>query len=131
MTPMNNTLSYTVRLNERYNQIDDVVTHTPLWLILTDAMLAKYNNAQLNEFGQGQTSKLNSLQNQVMNTFADSISVLKGINQRIDDTNDVDLLVVDNTKAEEVRQYVQTLQFWSHRRGAVNNSFSQKLWLCL
>tara|TARA_R100000231_G_C5207758_1_gene129524 strand:- start:112 stop:447 length:336 start_codon:yes stop_codon:yes gene_type:complete len=111
MTPMNNTLSYTVRLNERYNQIDDVVTHTPLWLILTDAMLAKYNNAQLNEFGQGQTSKLNSLQNQVMNTFADSISVLKGINQRIDDTNDVDLLVVDNTKAEEVRQYVQTLQF--------------------
>ena len=111
MNQMTNTPSYTVRLNERYNQIDDVVTNTPLWLILTDALLAKYDNDQLNGFGQGQTSKLNSLQNQVLNTFADSISVLKGINQRIDDTNDIDLLVVDNTKTEEVRQYVQSLQF--------------------
>jgi hypothetical protein len=109
---MTNTLSYTERLNNRYQAIDDVITDTPLWLILTDAMCAKYDNTELAKLGQGQSSKLNMLERRVVSTFGAYVRAMDGINQRVDDNNmDRKFLVVDNNMADEVRQYVTEQQF--------------------
>ena len=117
---MTNTLSYTERLNNRYQAIDDVITDTPLWLILTDAMCAKYDNTELAKLGQGQSSKLNMLERRVVSTFGAYVRAMDGINQRVDDNNmDRKFLVVDNNMADEVRQYVTEQQFWSYNRATV------------
>jgi len=110
---MTNTISYTERLNNRYQAIDDVITDTPLWLILTDAMCAKYDNTELTKLGQGQSSKLNMLERRVVSTFGAYVRAMDGINQRVDDNNmNRKFLVVDNNMADEVRQYVTEQQFW-------------------
>ena len=109
---MTNTISYTERLNNRYQAIDDVITDTPLWLILTDAMCAKYDNTELTKLGQGQSSKLNMLERRVVSTFGAYVRAMDGINQRVDDNNmNRKFLVVDNNMADEVRQYVTEQQF--------------------
>ena len=105
-------LSYTQRLFQRYQQIDEVIIDTSLWSIFTQEMIARYNDEQLKAMGSGQTSKLNKLHRIVTEVFADEIYTLDGINQRIDDDNtDVKLSVVKNESVNDIRNYVNKVIF--------------------
>ena len=113
MNQMTNTLSYTVRLNERYNQIDDVITNTPLWLLITEAMCDRYDDTELSQLGQGQSSKLNMIERRVLDNYSELVSVMKGVNQRVDDNNTERPFYVTNPEnVATLRSYIQTLEFW-------------------
>ena len=106
------TLSYTLRLHNRYQLIDDVTIDRPVWLFITEGLLDRYSNDQLKTMGSGQTSKLNMIHNAILDKYGDNITTIDGINQRVDDDRtDVKLHTVVDTMADTIQTYIKTLSF--------------------
>jgi len=112
---MDNTIKFTessiLRQYNRYMEIDNVIHDTTLWGIITEGLMDRYTNNELKEMGSGQTSKSNMIERRCVEQFDDIYST-DCINQSVTGkTSDRELLIVPNNLVNDVRSYIETLQF--------------------
>ena len=108
---MNKTPSYTRRLLDRYNKINEVLKSdiTSVWGVMCEEMVDRFSDSELKKFSSGQSSKLNSIESTLLEVFGEVITPLKGINQRIEDNDDSRPFYVVNVEyVDQVREIIKS-----------------------
>ena len=106
-----NTDSSILRQWFRYLTIDEVIIDTTLWGLITTELLNRYSNNELKEMGSGQTSKSNMIERRCVEQFA-GIYGTNCIDQSVTGkTTDRELLIVPNDQVDNVRFFIETLEF--------------------
>ena len=105
------TESNILRQYNRYMAIDELLNDTSLWGMITEAMLSRYSNDELKAKGSGQTSISNMIERKCLAKFG-TIYDTYAINHSVTgkDTSRP-LPIVPNAIADDVRDYITSLDF--------------------